>query len=82
MGQQVPISVEVTHISANGLWVIVGRKEYFLPYDAFPWFRQATVAQILDVQLIGKMHLRWPELDVDLDLHSLENLEAYPLIYK
>jgi hypothetical protein len=27
-------------------------------------------------------HLHWPNLDVDLDLHSLTNLAEYPLVYR
>jgi len=74
--------VEVTNISANGLWLIVHGKEYFLPYKNFPWFKQATIEQILHVKLLHKSDLHWPDLDVDLDTESLEDLEAYPLAYK
>jgi len=31
-------AIEVTNISAHGLWLLVGEKEHFLPYDKFPWF--------------------------------------------
>ena len=34
-------AVEVLNISQNGLWLYVKGKEYFLPYDEFPWFRDA-----------------------------------------
>jgi hypothetical protein len=75
-------SAEVTNISSQGLWVIVHGKEYFLPYKEFPWFRSATVAQIVNLKLLHETHLYWPDLDVDLDLRSLGNLEAYPLSYR
>ena len=75
-------SVEVTNVSRNGLWLIVRGKEYFLSYKDFPWFKAGTIEQILNVKLIHKTHLHWLDLDVDLDVKTLENLEAYPLVYK
>ena len=73
---------EVTHISSHGLWVLVAGTEYFLPYDQFPWFRDARLREILDVELLHGSHLHWPALDVDLCLESLEKPEAFPLIYQ
>ena len=72
---------EVTNIDHFGFWLLVQNKEYFLPYEDFPWFRTATIAQILNVQLLNEEHLFWPALDVDLCLNSLETPEAFPLIY-
>ena len=34
-----------------------------------------------DLELLHGSHPRWPELDVDLDLLSLENPSAYPLVF-
>lgn len=73
---------EVTNIDHFGFWLLVENKEYFLPYEDFPWFRTATVDQILNVQLLHEEHLFWPDLDVDLCLNSLKNPESFPLIYK
>ena len=75
-------AVEVTHIDAFGIWVLVQGKEYFLPYDRFPWFHDAKVGDILAVELLHKDHLRWPSLDVDLSLQSLGNPDGFPLVYK
>ena len=78
-----PTSVaEVTNIDHFGFWLLVADKEYFLPYDDFPWFRGATVNQILNVELMHGDHLNWPDLDVDLCLESLQAPESFPLIYK
>jgi len=74
--------VEVANIDAFGFWLLVGGTEYFLPYEEYPWFRNARVRDILNVTLEGKDHLRWPALDVDLSIESLEHPESYPLIYK
>ena len=57
-------------------------KEYFIPHKGFPWFQNARLSEIYNVHLMHKKSLHWPDLDVDLDLESLENLESYPLIYK
>lgn len=75
-------SVEVTNMDRFGLWILVQEKEYFLPYEHYPWFKNAKVDQILNVQLLHKDHLHWPELDVDLSLESLEQPDQYPLTYK
>jgi len=56
--------------------------EYFLPYSDFPWFRQATLDQILQVEILHVDHLYWPKLDIDLHLDSIRNPESFPLIYK
>ena len=79
IGRNTP-EVEVTNISAHGIWVFVAETEYFLPYGKFPWFKDAKVSEILEVELLHGFHLHWPRLDVDLDVASLENPEQFPLI--
>jgi len=74
--------VEVTNISRHGLWLLVAGKEYFLPYQDYPWFKEARLGEILNIELLRGSHLHWPALDVDLCLESLDNPEAYPLIYR
>ena len=74
--------VEVSNIDQFGLWVLVQSKEYFLPYDDFPWFRNATIDQILKVELLHQDHLYWPALDVDLCVDSLAEPGKFPLIYR
>ncbi len=73
---------EVSHISAHGFWLDVGGKEYFLPFEEYPWFKRARVSEILDVKLLHKTHLHWPGLDVDLEIESLTEPERYPLVYR
>ena len=74
-------NAEVVHISAHGIWVLVHEKEYFLAYKDFPWFKDASISDIFNVELLHKHHIFWPTLDVDLDLNSIDRLEEYPLIY-
>ena len=73
---------EVTNIDALGFWLLVHGKEYFLPYEEYPWFRDARVRDILNVTLVHEDHLRWPALDVDLSIASLKHPESYPLTYR
>jgi hypothetical protein len=67
-------------MGAHGLWVFVGGKEYLLPYKEYPWFKNATVSQITNLELHHNAHLYWPFLDVDLSLDCLENPDKYPLV--
>ena len=74
--------VEILSIDVHGLWLYANQKEYFLSHKEFPWFKNATVANILNVQIHHNFHLYWPALDVDLDLNSLEDTSETPLIYQ
>ena len=76
------MKVGVVNISPHGFGLNVQGKEYFLPYEHFPWFKEARISQIQNVQLPSPCHLYWPDFDVDLELDSLENPKAYPLVYK
>jgi len=73
---------EVTNISARGIWLLAKEREYFLPYDTFPGFKEATVADIHNVTIEHEEYLFWPTLGIDLELDSIENPEKYPLRYK
>ena len=71
---------EVLNISPHGFWLFVAGREHFLGFDHFPWFREASVAQIFNVEFSHGHHLYWPELDVDLDLNRIEHPENFPLV--
>ena len=72
--------VEVTNVSPHGFWLFVGERELFVPFKDFPWFRDASVRAITNVQLPSPHHLYWPDLDVDLAVESIEHPERYPLV--
>jgi hypothetical protein len=74
--------VEVTNISIHGFWLLLPSGEVFLPFDQFPWFREATIRQVQNIVLERADHLRWPDLDVDLELDSILHPERYPLVSK
>ncbi len=74
--------VEITNISRDGFWILVKGRELFVPFKEFPWFKDASVGAILNVQLPGPHHLYWPDLDVDLAVESIKHPERFPLISK
>jgi hypothetical protein len=76
------LEVEVTHVSKHGFWVLVGAEELLVSFEHFPWFRQATIAQISTLEWPTKNHLYWPQLDIDLSLESIRDPQAFPLISK
>lgn len=73
-------AVEVTHISQHGLWLLLGNEELHLPFTQFPWFKQATVEQIVTVERPSADHLYWPLLDVDLSVDSIRRPDDFPLM--
>jgi hypothetical protein len=71
---------EVANVSPHGFWLLLEEEELFVPFSAFPWFRDATIAQITNVEMPSARHLYWPSLDVDLSVESLRDPEAFPLV--
>jgi len=76
------LEVEVTNISAHGFWLMIDDEEFFLPFDDFPWFREAKINEITNVNLLSEQHLYWENLDIDLTLTMIKNPKSYPLISK
>ena len=42
--------IEVTNISAHGIWVLVRDKELFMSYEDFPRFKDQTDKTIINVE--------------------------------
>ena len=74
--------VEVTNVSKHGFWLILREREHFLPFEEFPWFQDAAIGELTNVQLPQPHHLYWPALDVDLAVESIEHPGRYPLVSK
>lgn len=72
--------VEVSGITPHGVWLLLGDRVVFLSFKDFPWFREAPVAAVLDVERPHPHHLHWPAPDVDLALESIDHPENYPLL--
>ena len=72
-------AIEVTNISAHGLWLLLRGKELFLSYEKFPWFKDQPMKTILHVEEPSPGHYYWPEIDVDLTEEIIEHPERFPL---
>ena len=71
---------EVTNVSGNGFWLLLGSEELFVNFKQFPWFKEASIAQLLQVKRPSPHHLYWPALDIDLAVESLTHPERFPLV--
>ncbi len=76
-----PTSTVDIHTSPFGVWLLVYDIEYFLSYADYPWFSNAKISDLYQVELLHTTHLYWPTLDIDLDIDALNNHEKYPLVY-
>lgn len=72
--------VEVTNVSPHGFWLFIGEEELFVSFKEFPWFKDASIAEISRVALPSAHHLRWADLDIDLAVESITHPERYPLV--
>lgn len=72
--------VELTNVSPHGLWLLVDGREHHLAFDDFPWFRDASIAQLSRIERPLPHHLYWPDLDVDLTLEMVERPKDFPLV--
>ncbi len=71
-------SAEVAHISPHGIWLLIKEQEYFLGFTDYPWFEEAKVADIHQLELLHDHHLRWESLDVDIELATPEAPQGIP----
>ena len=74
------LGVEVTNVSVHGFWLMLGTEELFVPFSQFPWFKDAPIAKLMNVELVQPHHLYWPDLDVDLAVDSIRHPEKFPLV--
>ena len=72
--------VEITSISAHGVWLLVGNEELFLSFEDFAWFRDVPVGKILNVTEPTPGHFCWPDLDVDLGVETIRHPDRFPLL--
>jgi len=71
--------VELSNVSQHGLSLLIDGRERYLPFAEFPWFRNATIAQLSHIERPAQNHLHWPDLDVDLSLESIDHPGDFPL---
>ena len=70
---------EVTNIEKFGFWLLVDDKEFFINFETYPFFKKATIDQILNVKRIGPEQFHWPDIDQDIELEALDYPEKYIL---
>ena len=73
-------AVEVTNVSVHGFWILIHDREVFVSFKDFPWFEEASIQELVAVDLPSPHHLYWPALDIDLTVDSLDHPERYPLV--
>ena len=66
-------------MSKHCLWILIDGEELALSYVDFPWFKVATIEQVLNMRRPANDHLYWPDLDVDLSVESIRNPGLFPL---
>jgi hypothetical protein len=72
-------AVEVSSLGPEGFWLLVDERELFVPFKEFPWFQDARIREIMLVERPSPHHLRWPDLDIDLAVESIEHPDRFPL---
>lgn len=80
MPGSVTSEAEVTNISRHGFWMLLGDEELLLSFEQFPWFKRASVEQIVNVERPTPDHLYWPDLDIDLSVSSIRQPTDFPLM--
>jgi hypothetical protein len=74
--------ISVENITPFAVWVFDGKKEYAIPFSEFPCLGKASVDDLMHPTLSHGFHLRWEELDIDIDLRSLDHLEDFPIYFE
>lgn len=74
--------IEVTNVSRHGIWMLAGSRELFMSFEDFPWFRDASIGRITNVEEPSPGHFHWPDLDIDIGLRTIEHPEDFPLVSK
>lgn len=75
-------SVSVLMINSQGVMIHVLGNDYFLSYNRVPWLKDARISDVLNIGMLGRNAIEWPNLDVDLEIESLKHPERYPLVMK
>ena len=74
------LQVDISHVSQHGLRILLDAEELCLPFEQFPWFRDASIEEISVVERQTADHLYWSLLDIDLSVESIRNPAAFPLV--
>jgi len=68
-------AIEISLVLNQGFWLLKENEDLFLAYADFPWFKEATIAQITNVERPSVDH-------IDLSVDSVRDPSNFPLISK
>ncbi len=68
--------IEVLNISKHGIWLATRDRELFISFKEFPWFQDASVRKLMNVEQRTPTYLHWPDLAIDL---AVESIRCFPL---
>ncbi|MGB4069263.1 MAG: DUF2442 domain-containing protein [Nitrospira sp.] len=69
--------IEVLNISKHGIWLATRDHELFISFEKFPWFQDASVRKLMNVEQRTPTCLHWPDLAIDL---AIESVRCFPLL--
>lgn len=73
--------IEIVGVTQHGFWLLLDdQEELFVSFSEFPWFRSASIEQLLGAERPQPHHLYWPDLDIDLHVDSIRYPDRFPLI--
>jgi len=75
------IPSSVSNICQTGFWLLVNDKEYFVPFDQYPDFKNASIEHIFAVKQLSPTQFYWEDIDCDIELGALEKPDQFPLTY-
>jgi len=76
------LECKLTSINDIGFWVLVGDKEYFIPFADYPGLKESSIDQIFQIQFLPPSQLHWKNLDIDIELEALSKPESFPLLFQ
>ena len=68
----------MTNVSNHGFWLLLGTEELFVPFSEFPWFKDALIAKLTNVERPQPHHLYWPDLNVELAVELIRHPDQFP----
>lgn len=69
---------EATNIFKHGFWLLLVHEELLVAFKDFPWFKDASIAEIVRVEWPQPHHLYWPDRDIDLAVDFLRAPDRAP----
>ncbi len=73
------LKIEITNISTHGIWLLTNNEELFMSFEDFPWFKTASIEEIINVEEVSPEHYYWPKIDIDLTKEIIKNSSKFPL---